>query len=373
MKITQKQILIKDLLENYKDDGDDGVYAYKDRLCCRPKFQRAFVYGEKQRAMVISSVLNDRPLNVMYWSRIDDDNYEIIDGQQRTISICQYATGDFPVKINGNDKFFHNLNETEKEQFLNYPLFVYVCDGTEAEKLEWFETINIVGATLTKQELLNATYTGPFISDAKNYFSKRNCVAMQMAEGYLKGNPIRQEVLEKVLAWIADRDGLKDGQAYMAIHQKDKDANEMWIYFDEVISWAKRLFPNRRKGITDAQEWGLLYNKYHTRAYNTNSLEEEVKKLILDDDVTKRAGIIGYVLSDKTPHDERLLSLRAFTENQKIRAYERQNGICPICGQHFEIDEMEADHVLAWSAGGHTTDDNLQMLCKQCNLDKSDS
>ena len=373
MKITQKQILIKDLVENYKDDGDGGVYAYNNKLIVRAAYNREFVYSYKQASLVIDSVLKDRPLNVMYWSKTGDDTYEILDGQQRTISICQYATGGFPVKIDGNDKFFHNLNETEKEKFLNYNLFIYICDGTESEKLDWFKIINIAGVTLTDQELLNSTYTGTWLSDAKNYFSKRNCVAMQMAEGYLKGNPIRQEVLEKVLAWIADRDGLKDGQAYMAIHQKDKDANEMWIYFDEVISWAKRLFPNRRKGITDAQEWGVLYNKYHDRQYNTNKLEDNIKTLIADDEVGKLSGIIPYVLSDKTKPDEKCLSLRQFSENQKTRAYERQQGLCLICGKHFELDEMQGDHKIPWSLGGKTTDDNLQMLCRQCNLDKSDN
>ena len=373
MKITRKIVTIRDLTENYNDNGDGGVFGYNNKLCLRPSYQREFCFTPALRAEVIKSVMNNFPLGLMYWSLVGEDSYECLDGQQRSISICQYVNSDFPVKINGNDRFFHNLNKEEQEQILNYELEVKVCDGSESEKLQWFRTINNPGLVLTNQELLNSTYTGPWLADAKTFFSKRNCVAMQMAEGYLKGNPIRQEILEKVLGWIADRDGLENGQAYMAIHQNDADANEIWIYFDEVISWAKRLFPNKRKGITDAQEWGILYNKYHTRSYNTNSLEEEIKKLVLDDDVTKKAGIIEYVLSDKTKHDERRLSLRAFTESQKIRAYERQNGICPICGKHFEIDEMEADHVVCWSAGGKTTDDNLQMLCKQCNLDKSDN
>ena len=254
---------------------------------------------------------------------------------------------------------------------------VYVCEGTEAEKLEWFKRINIAGEVLTPQELLNATYTGPWLADAKNYFSKRNCVAAKMADGYLKGNPIRQELLEKALAWIADRDGLESGQMYMAVHQHDEDANDLWLYFQSVINWAKMLFPTKRKGITDAQAWGLLYNKYHAKQYNSNALEADIKKLVMDDDVTKKAGIVPFILSDRTWRDEKHLSLRAFTESQKLRAYERQGHKCPLCvangiNTEYAFEDMEGDHIIPWSKGGHTTDDNLQMLCKECNSAKSD-
>ena len=195
MKITETKIKVSDLVENYKDNGDGGVFGYNDRLTIRPSFQREFIYGEKQRAAVIDSVMNGFPLNVMYWSKTGSDSYEVLDGQQRTVSIAQYINKDFPIKINGNDKFFQNLTDEEKQTILDYELTVYVCEGTEAEKLEWFKRINIAGEVLTPQELLNATYTGPWLADAKNYFSKRNCVAAKMADGYLKGNPIRQELL----------------------------------------------------------------------------------------------------------------------------------------------------------------------------------
>ena len=256
MKITETKVKVSDLVENYSDDGDGGVYGYNKQLTVRPSFQREFIYREEQRAAVIDSVLQGFPLNIMYWSKTGPDTYEVLDGQQRTISIAQYVNKDFPVKINGNDKFFQNLTDEEKQTILDYELTVNVCEGSEAEKLEWFKRINIAGAVLTPQELLNATYTGPWLADAKNYFSKRNCVAAKMAEGYLKGNPIRQELLEKALAWIADRDGLESGQMYMAIHQHDADANDLWLYFQSVINWAKMLFASKRKGITDAQAWG---------------------------------------------------------------------------------------------------------------------
>lgn len=369
MKITPIQVTIADLVKNYKDDNDGGVYGYDGRLCIRPSFQREFVYKEKQRDLVVDSVMKKRPLNIMYWSKVGDDQYEVLDGQQRTISIAQYVNKDFPIKIEGNAKFFHNLTPDEQDKILDYELDVYICDGTETEKLEWFKVINIAGATLTNQELLNATYTGPWLADAKNYFSKRNCVAGLLGDGYIKGNPIRQDYLEKVLSWIADHDELESGQMYMAIHQHDIDANDLWLYFQTVINWAKMLFP-KRKGITDSQEWGILYNQYHEKSYNSNTLETDVQKLLMDDDVTKNAGIIPYVLSDRTKHDEKYLSLRTFTEAQKYRAYEKQGGICPVCGQHFEYEEMQGDHIIPWSQGGRTVDENLQMLCQKCNNDK---
>lgn len=368
MQITEKKIKVSDLVKNYSDDGDGGVYAYDGKLTVRPKFQREFIYSDKQRDAVIETVKQGFPLNTMYWSKNGDDEYEILDGQQRTISICQYLTGVYSI----DHRFYHNLTDGEKKVLNDYELTVYICEGTEIEKLAWFRVINIAGATLTNQELLNATYTGPWLSDAKNYFSKRNCVAGQMADGYISGNPIRQDYLEKVLGWIADRDGLVSGQDYMAAHQHDDDANELWLYFQSVINWAKALFPKVRKGITDKQDWGLLYNKYKDEKYNSNSLEADMQKYIEDDDVTKDSGIVPYLLSGKDSAAERFLSIRAFTPAMKRKAYERQNGICPICHQHFEPNEMEGDHKTPWSQGGHTTVDNLQMLCINCNRNKSD-
>ena len=376
MRITEMKITVKQLCEGYADDGDDGVFGYGGRLCIRPSFQRSFVYRDKQRDAVIDTVRKGFPLNVMYWSKVGPDSYEVLDGQQRTISLGQYCNKDFPVKINGNDKFFHNLTDTERKQIEDYELMIYICEGTEDEKLEWFKVINIAGETLTAQELLNATYTGPWLADAKNYFSKRNCVAGAMGEGYIKGNPIRQDYLEKALRWIADRDGLESGQMYMAIHQHDADANDLWLYYQSVINWAKMLFPNKRKGITDAQEWGLLYNKYHNRQYNFNKLEADIQRLLMDDDVTKNAGIIPYILSDRTSHDEKTLSIRTFTEAQKRRAYERQGHRCPFCLKNgitteYAYEEMQGDHIIPWSRGGRTVEDNLQMLCRKCNNSKS--
>ena len=381
MQITETKIRVSELCQGYIDDGDGGVYGYDDgnhKLTIRPAFQREFVYKDKQRDAVIETVRKGYPLNVMYWSKVTDTEFEVLDGQQRTISLGQYLNGDFAIKINGNDKFFHNLTDTEKQQIRDYELTIYICEGTEEEKLEWFKIINIAGETLTPQELLNATYTGTWLADAKNYFSKRNCVAGAMGDGYIKGNPIRQDYLEKVLSWIADRDGLESGQMYMAIHQHDVDVNDLWLYYQSVINWAKMMFPTKRKGVTDSQDWGILYNKYHNKAYNSNTLETDIQKLLMDDDVTKNSGIIPYVLSDRTKYDEKFLSIRTFTEAQKHRAYERQNHKCPFCQKNgidieYAFNEMQGDHIIPWSQGGKTVDDNLQMLCQKCNNMKSDN
>lgn len=376
MIITETKVTIADLTKGYKDDGDGGVVGFDGKLTIRPAFQREFVYKDKQRDAVIETVRKGYPLNVMYWSKASDDEYEVLDGQQRTISISQYVNKDFAIKINGNDKFYQNLTDTERKQIEDYELTIYICEGTEEEKLEWFKIINIAGETLTPQELLNATYTGTWLADAKNYFSKRNCVAGAMGDGYIKGNPIRQDYLEKALSWIADRDGLDSGQMYMATHQHDEDANDLWLYYQSVINWAKMLFPTPRKGMTDTQNWGFLYNQYHNKQYNSNTLEADIQRLLMDDDVTKNSGIIPYVLSDRTKHDEKNLSIRAFTDAQKRRAYEKQNHKCPFCVKNgvdtqYDFEDMQGDHIIPWSQGGRTVDDNLQMLCQKCNNDKS--
>lgn len=385
MQITEKKIKVSELCQGYMDDDEGGVYGYSGRLTIRPSFQREFIYEDKKRDAVICTVRKGFPLNVMYWSKIGDDQYEIIDGQQRTISICRYVNGftmgetdpgkfkgSFSIREDRKDLYFQNLCEDEKQQILDYELIVYVCEGTESEKLEWFRIINIAGEVLNNQELLNATYTGSWISDAKKYFSKKRSVAVSFSSEYLKGNSVRQDYLEKALTWIADRDGCDSVKAYMARHQHDHDANELWLYFQTVINWAKTLFPVPRKGLTDAQEWGLLYNKYKDFSYNSNLLEADIKRLLLDDDVTKKSGIIPYLLSPRMTSDEKNLSIRAFTESQKLSAYERQQHKCACCHQEFAFEEMQGDHIIPWSQGGKTKEENLQMLCQKCNNDKRD-
>ena len=361
MKITEHKITVAELCKNYKDDGDGGVFAYDGKLTVRPAYQREFVYKDKQRDAVIESIRNNYPLNVMYWSKTGDDTYEVLDGQQRTISIGQYINKDYSI----NHRFFHNLTDAEQQQLLNYELTIYICEGNDRERLDWFRVINIAGEVLTPQELLNATYTGPWLSDAKKYFSKRNCVASQMADGYMKGNPIRQEYLEKVLKWIAHRDGLDDGEAYMAAHQDDTNANDIWLYFTSVINWVKATFRTKRKGM-ESVDWGILYNRYHTKTPAKAS--EQVDALFeLSDEISNVNGIYEAVLSAEMKH----LNARDFDRRDKSWAYKKQGGVCPYCRKQFEEKDMHGDHIKPWSKGGITERSNLQMLCKTCNIKKS--
>ncbi|MBF8962323.1 DUF262 domain-containing protein [Pontibacter sp. FD36] len=358
MDIQPIKVTVRELTDGFEDNDENGVLGYGGKLDIRPPYQREFIYEPKERDAVIDTLIKDYPLNIMYWSVKEDGTFEVIDGQQRTISISQFVEGDFAF----NDRYFHNLQKDEKEQILNYELTVYLCSGTDTEKLEWFKTINIAGKILTDQELLNAVYSGSWVSDAKRYFSKTGCPAYAIGSRYIVGKPIRQDYLKTAIKWISD-DAIKQ---YMAQHQHEPNANELWLYFQSVINWIKAVFPKYRPEMKGVQ-WGFLYNKYYKQNFDSKKLEEEITLLMQDEDVTNKKGIYTYVLTRKEKH----LSLRAFTDNQKREAYEKQEGICVKCGEKFEFHEMEGDHVIAWSQGGKTTADNCQMLCKEDNNRKS--
>ena len=358
MKIELNEISIREVAENYIDNAEDGVVGYNGKLNIRPKYQREFVYDEKQRNAVIDTIRKGFPLNVMYWVKNEDGTYEVLDGQQRTISFCQYINGDFSI----DNRAFHNLTKTEQDLILDYKLMIYFCEGNDKEKLDWFKIINIAGEKLTDQELRNAVYTGPWLTNAKLHFSKTSCAAYLLAKDYVNGSPIRQEYLETALSWINNG----NVEEYMSIHQHDPNANELWTYFRNVIEWVKLTFTNYRKEMKGIN-WGVLYNQFKTNTYDTEKLEQEIQTLMIDDDVTNKKGIYFYVLT----RNEKYLNIRAFTESQKRSAYEKQNGICKNCGKHFDIKEMEADHITPWHAGGKTSVDNCQMLCKDCNRRKS--
>jgi hypothetical protein len=359
MNIEPTDVSIRDLADGYLDNDEAGVVGYSGHLDIRPPYQREFVYKDKQREAVIDTVFSGFPLNVMYWAVRQDGGFEIIDGQQRTISICQYVNGDFSFK----GLYFNNLQADQKDTFLNYELTVYRCSGTDSEKLAWFKTINIAGERLTDQELRNAVYAGPWLTAAKPYFSKTNCPAYGLGSKYLTGSPIRQEYLETVIRWI----GGKDIEGYMATHQHDPNANTEWLYFQSVIAWVKATFPTYRSEMKNV-EWGDLYNAFNDKPQDAAELEAVVARLMADEEVTSKKGIYPYVLTG----EERSLSLRSFTDSQKREAYERQEGICPECKEHFDIEEMEGDHIDPWSAGGRSIPENCQMLCKPDNRRKSD-
>lgn len=361
MKITLRSVSIANLVLDFIDRGETGVSGYGGKLNIRPAYQREFVYKDKQRDAVIDTVRRGFPLNTMYWA-VTDDGYELMDGQQRTISICQFVSGDFTVVIDGNPFGFGNLPKERQQQILDYELSVYVCEGTDQQKLDWFRIINIAGERLTEQELRNAIYTGPWLAAAKTWFSKTGAPAYAIGNKLLNGAPIRQDYLETALSWLSEG----KIEAYMAAHQHDQNANELWTYFQNVVNWVSLTFPNYRKEMKGVA-WGLLYNRFKDVAQDTVKVEAEIARLMQDEDVTKKSGIFDYVLS----RSQRALSIRAFTDNMKREAYEKQKGICPTCTNHFAIEEMEADHTTPWSKGGKTTAANCRMLCKADNRLKS--
>jgi hypothetical protein len=356
MKIDLHEITIKDLVKDYEDKQEEGVYGYGGKLNIRPKYQREFVYKDKQRDAVIDTVQKKFPLNVMYWVK-NGKTYEVLDGQQRTISICQYVKGEYSI----NARSWHNLTNDEKEKILNYKCMIYFCDGTDSEKLAWFRIINIAGEKLTDQELRNAVYTGTWLTDAKRHFSKPGCAAYGLAKDYVNGSPIRQDFLETALNWISKG----HIEQYMSDHQNANNADELWQYFLAVINWVIEIFPKYKKEMKGLS-WGELYNSYSKKKFDVKKFQTRIDELMKDDDVTKKSGIYPYLITG----DEKHLSIRAFTENEKRTTYEKQKGKCSICKEHFEIEEMEGDHITPWSEGGKTNIKNLQMLCKDCNRRK---
>ena len=375
MTIQLVHIKVRDLFNGYQDNGLGGVVAYGGKLDVRPAYQREFVYKPEQQQAVIDTVSKGYPLNVMYWADQGGGHYELIDGQQRTLSICTFLNNDFSCKglfSIPQSLLFGSLTKDQQDKLLDYELTVYICDGNPSEKLEWFKTINIAGEELTDQELRNAVYAGPWVSDAKRYFSKTGCAAYGLGSKYLKGTPIRQDYLESVIYWYGDQAMPKlDIEKCMMKHQHDPKAQDLWDYFQRVIEWVEWLFPTYRKEMKGLP-WGIYYNRYHKNTYAPIALEHEIATLMADPDVTKKSGIYKYVLEKAIGTiDPSVLGIRAFDDGQKRTIYEQQGGVCPHCGKKYEYEDMEGDHITPWSKGGKTELANLQILCQACNRRKS--
>ena len=375
MTIQLVHIKVRDLFNGYQDNRSNGVVAYGGTLDVRPAYQREFVYNPEQQQAVIDTVSKGYPLNVMYWADQGGGCYELIDGQQRTLSICTFLNNEFSCKgLFGipQSLLFGSLTKDQRDKLLDYELTVYICNGNPSEKLEWFKTINIAGEKLTDQELLNAVYAGSWVSDAKRYFSKTGCAAYRLGNKYLKGTAIRQEYLESVIYWYGDQAMPKlNIEECMMKHQHDPKAQDLWDYFQRVIEWVETLFPTYRKEM-EGLPWGIYYNRYHKNTYDPIALEQEIGTLMADEDVTKKRGIYKYVLEKAIGNDDpSVLGIRAFGDSQKRTIYEQQGGVCPHCGKKFDYEEMEGDHITPWSKGGKTELANLQMLCQACNRRKS--
>lgn len=370
MTINQIKVTVGEITRGYINNDEQGVRGYDGLLDIRPPYQREFIYSEKEQQAVINTVLLGYPLNVMYWVKRSEGAecpYEVMDGQQRTLSLCEYVAGKFSFDF----KNFFNQPEDVQKKILNYPLTIYVCEGEPSEKLEWFKTINIAGKALNEQEINNAIYAGPFVSDAKRHFSKSNCGAYRLGKDLVNGTPIRQDFLKKALEWMAEHEtrmGKRQSVVgYMAEHQHDPNANNLWTYFQNVLNWAITNFEMKKfKKIMKGLDWALLYDRYHEKTLNTAEMWKQISALMLDGEIQKQQGIIPYVLTG----DEHYLDLRAFPEDIKNAVWEKQNHICPICGKEFDFEFMEGDHITPWREGGRTVIENCQMLCKECNRRK---
>ena len=370
MTIKQIEVTVGDIARGYINNEEQGVRGYGGQLDIRPPYQREFIYNEKEQQAVISTVLKGYPLNVMYWVRRSEDAecpYEVMDGQQRTLSLCEYVDGKFAYDF----KNFFNQPADIQKLILDYPLTIYLCEGEPSEKLEWFKTINIAGKPLNEQEINNAVYAGPFVTDAKRHFSKSNCGAYRLGKDLVNGTPIRQEFLKKALEWMAEHE-TREGKpqsvvGYMAEHQHDPNANNLWTYFQNVLNWTITNFDLKKfKKIMKGLNWALYYDKYHSTTLDTADLASRISKLILDSDVQKQMGIIPYVLTG----DERHLDLRCFPDDIKRAVWEKQHHICPSCQKEFDYEFMEGDHITPWREGGRTVIENCQMLCRECNRRK---
>ena len=394
MKITEVKVKVSDIFNGFEDDGEDGVFAYDKKLTIRPAYQREFVYQQKEEEAVINTICRGFPLNSMYWALTegsfttkvegtdntlipsDDAKFEVMDGQQRTLSVMYFLTHKFGIE--NNSVYWDTLPDNKYDTLMNYKFTIYVCEGNEEEKLEWFRVVNIAGMELTEQELRNATYTGKWLSDAKRYFSKSNCAGYLLSKEYIKPKyeVNRQGLLEAALEGICDFQGIKGDnriEQYMGKHRGDNDADELWQYFQDVIAWVRKIFPKYYKDMCGL-DWCVLYNTYHNNKYNSSEMKDEVDRLHKDDEIQKSKGIYEYLLlrDENLPKAISKLNLREFAPTEKQRAYANQQGICPMCKKHFEYDDMRGDHIVPWSKGGKTTEDNLQMLCKDCNLLKLD-
>ena len=384
MEIKRVSIKIVDLCDGYKNDSEEdierGVYAYHGKLCVRPAFQRMFVYDKKQENAVIDTALKGFPLNIMYWVDNGDGTYDCLDGQQRTISLCNFVDGissfQAPWLKDNARIYIHTLKRIDPDlyaKFMNYELEVYICRGTKAEQMEWFKTINIAGEELYPQELRNASYISRWLTDAKRYFSKANasstakCPAERLGGQYTNKNANRQEILEQVISWRIGSKEDVDICNYMEAHINDKDASDLWNYFNNVINWITTVFyETYDKGMATVN-WGKLYNDYHTEDFDADEISEKFNELMMYK-ATKELDIsVAKICEYCITRDETLLKHREFNEAQKTTMYNQQRGICPDCGKHYLKAEMHAHHIVPWYNGGVTELANGVMLCEECH------
>ena len=367
----------------YNELEGKGLYGLNGDLIIQPEYQRNYLYADGRKDVaVIDSILKGYPLGLIYFNKQPNGKYEILDGQQRITSIGRYVTGKFAVKINGMEHYLFNMPKDMQEKILQTKLLVYICEGEESEIKEWFKTINIAGIPLNEQELLNAIYSGTFVTKAKEQFSNSNNAMIQKWSSYVSGTANRQDFLHTALEWVAAHNGQSIEQ-YMSLHRNDGDISELKTYFDTVIDWIDATFKDTVSEMRGL-EWGRIYETYHANGYNADKVWARVTELLADDFVTNNKGVFEYVLGGES--DKSLLNIRMFDERTKRAKYQKQTndaekkGIsnCPICAvcdnanktKIWKLSEMDADHVSAWSKGGSTDISNCELLCKTHNRAK---
>ena len=383
MKTTLRtDITVRDICDGfvYNELEGKGLFGLAGKLVIQPEYQRNYIYADgKKDVAVIESVLSNYPLGLIYFNKVDDNKFEVLDGQQRITSLGRFVTGKFAIKINGNLQYFKGMATDLQERILNTKLLVYECEGTESEIKEWFKTINIAGIPLNTQELLNAVYSGPFVTRCKEEFSNSQNANVQKWSAYVSGAVNRQDYLERALQWVSRGEVAQ----YMSTHRYDTNINEIKTYFNSVIDWVSAVFidvESEMRGL----EWGRLYEEYHHQPYHPLEVSDWVRELYADPYVKNRKGVFEYILGGKK--DSKLLEVRVFDEATKKAVYKAQTseaqekGVsnCPLCAMGHEanrtkiwrLNEMDADHVAAWSKGGATDIKNCQMLCKTHNRAK---
>lgn len=381
---------VADICKGFVFDSseDKGMFGLDGQLTIQPRYQRNYIYGDKENkgkdVAVVESLVKGYPLGLMYFMKTPEGKYEVLDGQQRITSFARFVSNSnrFAITVDGNQYYIDSLPPELRKKILDTKLIVYVCEGSETEILQWFSIINIAGVTLTRQELRNAAYNGDFVDLARQTFSNKNNQAMSRWQTYVSGNPRRQEILEKALEW-ADPTG--DVEGYMSLHRNDKDIKDLTTRFDSIIDWVSSTFDYTGREMR-SPDWRRLYDEYHNTAYSHDELNGKVTQLLADQAVTDKKGIFEYVLSGCSPDKASLLHVRLFDNATKVSAYNKQTleakaenkSNCPMCAltdgpnktKIWELKDMDADHVAAWSKGGATDSSNCQMLCKPHNRSK---
>lgn len=383
--ILKTTITVKEICKGfvYNELEGKGLLDLSGKLTIQPEYQRNYIYasdGGKREIAVIESVLKGYPIGLIYFNEVSNDNLEVLDGQQRITSLGRFVTDKFAIKDeNGMEQYFGGMAKDKQKKILETKLLIYECEGTESEIKEWFKTINIAGVPLNDQELLNAVYSGPFVTLGKEEFSNSQNANIQKWSTYIRGSAARQEFLERALDW-ASKGNIGD---YMSRHRNDKNINELKTYFNSVIDWVSSIFSDTESEMKGL-EWGRLYEEYHEKAYSPAKTSAEVHELYADPYIKNRKGIFEYILGGSS--DTKLLEVRVFDEATKKMVYATQAAVaekkhvsnCSLCAighdankdKIWKLEEMDADHVAAWSKGGKTSAKNCQMLCRTHNRAK---